>query len=278
MRRLSGALRQVAVDLPPGDGSRRFLAEARTHGALEVALNRFVGLFLHQNSAAAVVGTHDMALIDADQLEALLAKGGAALPERGATLLDVGAGSGAVTSRIAARFDAVTTTEACWACAWRLAQRGYAVVRGENALQALVAEQRRYDVVTMFNVLDRTANPREMLRDARAMLRENSGVLLVALALPLEHFVVGSSGADALREGLVRDERAGEEEGADARWAATATALAEELFQPLGLETVALSRVPYRCVGHSRDEIWDLDDAVFALRRVEVGIPRDRLE
>ena len=269
MHRLSSVLRTstARVELPP-DG--RFLAEARTHGTLEVALNRFVGLFLHQNSAAAVVGTHDMALLNSEQLDVLLAASGVPpLPERGATLLDVGAGSGAVTSRIAERFDAVTTTEACWACAWRLARRGFAVVSGEHALQSLVAEQRQYDVVTMFNVLDRTANPREMLRDARAVLRESSGVLLVALALPLEHFVVGSSGADALREGLVRDARTGEEEGVDAQWAATATALAEELFQPLGLETVALSRVPYRCVGHSRDEIWDLDDAVFALRRVE---------
>ena len=53
---------------------------------------------------------------------------------------------------------------------------------------------------------------------------------------------------------------------------------AELLERFAGEATVALSRVPYRCVGHSRDEIWDLDDAVFALRRVEVGIPRDRLE
>ena len=264
-----------------GAGTSAFFAAARTHTRAEVLLKRLAGTLLHQFDAAALVGTHDMHLLDTEMLAQLVGAAGAAPLPPGASLLDVGAGSGAITARIAPLFSKTTVMEKSWACAWRLQRSGFANVVRNATLDALIAKGELFDCVTMFNLLDRTTNPREMLCDAKALLRRcdgegGGGILLVALALPLEHFVVGSAGVAALTEQLLPPERLASlpprDGDVDAHWAATVEALSVDLFAPLGLETVALARTPYYCQGHKADEFWTLDDAIFVLRAEDGGL------
>ena len=56
---------------------------------------------------------------------------------------------------------------------------------------------------------------------------------------------------------------------AAATWEAGISALAAEVFEPLGYRVLALSRVPYLSEGDSVRSVYRLDDAVFVLGLAE---------
>jgi SAM-dependent methyltransferase len=114
----------------------------------------------------------------------------ALLPDAGGALLDVGAGPGEVLAPLAHRFEEVVTTELSHAAATRLRRRGYICHEIDLAHQAL-PEPRRFDVVSLLNVLDRAPYPRALLRRAGEHVAEG-GRLVVSLVLPLRPAVLGA--------------------------------------------------------------------------------------
>ena len=98
------------------------------------------------------------------------------------SLLDIGAGRGSVTASLAQALrlntSQVTTMEASPQIRDQLRQLGFRAVEGFDELRNV-----KFGVVALLNVLDRTHDPRALLR-AAANAMEPRGVLLVATVLP----------------------------------------------------------------------------------------------
>ena len=65
------------------------------------------------------------------------------------TLLDIGAGDGSVTERMSSLFERVYVTELSPTMQWRLSSSGYTVLDIDHW------GERKFDVITCLNVLDR---------------------------------------------------------------------------------------------------------------------------
>lgn len=152
-------------------------------------------------SAAASLLRSSMSLTDANgvlgrgelhvlsQPQATLLLGDAA----GGVLLDVGAGDGSVTSRLAPLFAAVVATEVSAPMLRRLRARGFAAVLETESVcgaaaaaraQGVPVDEGGFDVVSCLNVLDRCDSPLALLADLRALVKPDTGRLLLAVVLP----------------------------------------------------------------------------------------------
>ena len=108
-------------------------------------------------------------------------------------LLDIGAGTGGVTLQLAPLFEEVPhCTEVSAACVRRMSARGLNSLQGGDpiaALEPIGLGESDFDVVTIFNVLDRAPQPLTLLRQSRKLLSDD-GRVVVAVALPFNPYVV----------------------------------------------------------------------------------------
>jgi hypothetical protein len=87
----------------------------------------------------------------------------------------------------------------------------------------------------------------------------SGGLLVLALVLPYRPFVYeGPSSVDPM-ERLPLD---------GLPWEAAVNGLCAQVLEPLSLEVVAVSRVPYLSGGDSGRAIYELDDAIVVCRAV----------
>lgn len=175
-----GELWHKHVAMPDDAKQTEFIVEAHTqpHSTWKTRAHRVLRAWLSDYDVNGLLAMYPMFLMSSDGWRTLL-EGGA----RG-SLLDVGAGDGGLTQQLAPLFTEVTTTEASWAMARRLRQRGYRCFR-QDVGETLLAET--FDCVTCLNVLDRTAYPLRLLR-ALAHLCAADGCLVIATPLPLRAF------------------------------------------------------------------------------------------
>ena len=206
---------------------------------------------------------HARALLGESLAAAQAAQGGA--PVR---LLDVGAGDGEVTARLASLAGSVHATEVSTFMARRLRSRGYTVCQGPSISKEVLPQDGAFDLVCMMNLLDRCDHPLDMLRDAARLARPGTGRILIALVLPYGEFV---------EEGTVRRGVRGPLPMGGARCRDGATletslaAFVERVLLPLGLEVDKLSRLPYLCRGDSKQPFFVLSDAILVLRHAGAG-------
>ena len=248
--RLPAELRERFVRLELDDETRAFIdaAAASRHGRALAATHRLLGWFLSDFDVNGLLGTYPLFLLSSEQWRAVLG------PERVERYLDVGAGSGDVTARIAELASEVVTSETSWAMARRLERRGFACLRADLAELEL---KERFDLVTCLNVIDRSARPGTLLaRLARAL--SPGGRLVVATPLPYAPFVYAGGTTRAPAERLPLD--AGD-------WESGVAKLAERVLVPLGLELLALTRAPYISGGDPGRPLYVLDDAVVVCRK-----------
>lgn len=175
---------------------------------------------------------------------------------RRARLLDVGAGAGYVTEGARPYFEHITCTETSRGLARRLARRGFEVREADIASAPL---GRTFDVVSCFNVLDRTARPLTLLR-ALVQHMTADGRLLLSLPLPARPHVHVRGGTVSPSERLPTQA---------ARWEHAARELSEQLLSPAGLRIERLSRVPYLSRGDSYQRRYALDAALWVCRKRE---------
>lgn len=244
--RLPSALRERFVRLELDDETRAFVdrACAGRHGRGTAFLHSLLGTFMSDFDVNGLLGTYPLFLLSAAQWRGLLG------PERHARLLDVGAGSGDVTARIAPLCARVETTETSRMMARRLARRGWACRRVDVAEAEL---EQRYDLITCLNVIDRSARPKSLLGHLVRAL-DDGGRLVVATPLPYRPFVYAGGTTRAPDERLPL--RA-------AAWEPAVSELWSRVLAPLGLELQALARAPYLSGGDPGEPLYVLDDAVL---------------
>lgn len=205
--------------------------------------------------ANGLVGSHDMRVLGTEQWQTLLGH------TKSQRLLDVGAGDGLVTDLMKPLFHEIETTELSRNMAKRLRERGYPCHEIDLTEEPL-SDSKRYNSISLLNVIDRTSRPLTLLTQCKAML-ENDGRLIVAVPLPLSpHVHVGPltvAPEEDLPKGNIVDGKR--------RWETSAVALAQHAFQPLGLIVERFSRAPYFCRGTKAQPVHTLDDAIFVLRQ-----------
>lgn len=249
--RLPLELQSRFIELEHDAASRAFVEEAMAapHGPIKTWIYSQLRRVMSDYDAYGLLDLYPMHLLSTAQLERLIGSVGRA------RLLDIGAGSGGVTTHAAKLFEHVSATEASSMLRRRLRARGYEVIEHDFTYAAPPERSERYDVVTCFNVLDRCSHPRTLLRNASAALKAE-GKLVLSVPLPLKpHVHVGRYTVD-------QEERLPE---AKAMWELGVGSVAGVL-RAEGLMIEAVSRAPYLCRGDSTSAIYVLDAAVFVCR------------
>ena len=244
----------------------------------QAAACTFLRKFMSLTDANAMLGRGKMHVLSeahvADLLGARKKKNeAAAAPPTEKLLLDVGAGEGEVTEkfRTGGGFDVVVATEASAPMVRRLRQKAFDVVLestdvstvtracGEAGGGAARASEDGFDCVALLNVLDRCDAPRTLLRQLRELLKDDGGVLVLAVVLPFRPFVEDGAEHRAPREALGLDPNGAWEAGANQIWT--------KVLAPSGFKLERLARVPYISEGDQKHGAYILDDAVFVLSK-----------
>lgn len=238
-----------------------FLASAleRRPAAWKMRLHRLLTLFVSDFDANALLGVHPVFLLSTPQALALLQAGRSArLTEE--RWLDVGAGSGDVTTRLAALAADMSCTETSRFMARRLRRRGFRCWLGQVAegepLDPLAGDD-PFGVISLLNVIDRTNRPRTLLAALTRRL-PSGGTLMLSTPLPYAPFYYAGSVTRAPEEQL-QIKAEGWEEQLGELWRFE--------LAPLGLTLDAFTRVPYLSGGDGRHPAYVLDNAVLVCRK-----------
>jgi len=196
-------------------------------------------------------------------------------------LLDVGAGDGCCTAKLAPLFHSVSCTEVSRPASWRLRQRGF-----DAHLTADLDhfDAGAFDVISCLNVLDRCTHPRALLASlhrlaTRAPLppaepgtaegherqaggREERGVARVLLAVVLPYRAMVEAGAMG---SVVRQSQDLDLDWDSPSWEESVNALVQKALEPAGFRVTSFSRVPYICQGDLGKPLYTLDDVVFVM-------------
>lgn len=222
------------------------------HGRFRTYAQRLARLYLSDFDANALTGMYQMLLLPEHAFRALLGE------HAGGRLLDVGAGSGDVTSALAPCFDALEATEVSRGMAKKLNQRGvrcHAVDLTEAPWSGST-----FDAVSLLNVLDRCPRPRQLLRHCLQALR-SGGTFIVALALPYRPFYFDGPTTPEPLERLECDP------GPGGSWEDAARRFIERDLLPLDLTLERFARAPYLSAGDSARSVYELDDVVVVLTK-----------
>jgi 2-polyprenyl-3-methyl-5-hydroxy-6-metoxy-1,4-benzoquinol methylase len=166
-----------------------------------------------------------------------------------ASLLDIGAGDGSVTQRMAGLFKRVYATEMSPIMQWRLSNSGYTVLNTDQWGDL------KFDVITCLNVLDRCEKPLTLLKQIREHLNPDNGRVLISLVLPFKPYFEYNNdhrpNESIHIKGHLSEEQINE--------------FILEVFQPSGFRLKKLTRLPYLCEGDMDQSYYFLSDYIFVL-------------
>lgn len=193
-------------------------------------------------------------------------------------LLDIGAGDGGVTAKLAPLVDSVYATEVSMTMRWRLRRRGYNVLAQDNPFEEVdraTGERHRlmYDLIALSNVLDRTDGPQALLQDIYDSLTPD-GFFLLSVVLPWCPFVEAGKGQRRPTDPLPME---GGECCKGARFEDSLNRLVGNVLLPMGFELVRWAKLPYICQGNLDVEFALLHDAVLVLRRKDGPTAREEV-
>lgn len=152
-----------------------------------------LSFFMSQTDLNGVLSRGSMFILSENQLVAMLLRGGFKASANGPKVLDIGAGDGQCTLRVqsalrqiegSANLPHIHVTETSWIMRKRLDKLDNFTVLEVSDVRQL----RDLDLVTCLNVLDRCADPHQMLEDIHNILSP-SGRAMFALVLPYSHYV-----------------------------------------------------------------------------------------
>lgn len=208
----------------------------------------FLAPFLTQTDINGYLQRGSMFVFSAHHFRTLLDKGGVQFQSSdkvGQSVIDIGAGDGAVTSTFKTFFDEVYATETSGQMRRRLDEKGIVVVDEINWHTT-----RKFDVVTCLNVIDRCDMPISLLNSIKEALADK-GLLILAMVLPFKPFVEDNTQNDNKPTEMlpIRED----------------TQLIDivRIVTNLGFTLRSWTRLPYLCEGDLRQSLYVLDDYVF---------------
>lgn len=246
-----GDLWSKHIDLAEDPGRSTFIetARAKPHSRWRTWSHRLLRGWLSDYDVNGLLGMYPMYLLGRDAWAELLQG------KTGGSLLDVGAGDGGLTQRLAPLFERVNTTEASWAMARRLRRLGYPCIEGDIGE---TPPSERYDCVTCLNVLDRTPYPLRLLRSL-AQACKPGGVIVIATPLPLRAFYYRGPRTLAPPERLYAP---------GPTWERAANQLVGAVAETLPrFELLRWTYAPYLSWGDAEKTLYTLDDWVGVWQR-----------
>uniref|UniRef100_A0A1B6M475 Methyltransferase-like protein 9 n=1 Tax=Graphocephala atropunctata TaxID=36148 RepID=A0A1B6M475_9HEMI len=202
--------------------------------------------FLTQTDINGLLGRGSMFVFSKPHIRQLL---GRSLAEEG-DLLDLGAGDGLITQNLANFFSKIYVTEVSRPMRWALKKRGFQVLEVDGW------SDRKYDVVSCLNLLDRCDRPYHILNQVRQALKPN-GKAIFALVLPFQPYVENSGKGNQPMEVLPIQGLTLEQQAAS---------VVSNILEPAGFTVVRWSKMPYLCEGDLHQAYYWLDDVVFVTR------------
>ena len=224
---------------------------------------RFLKLFWSVTDTNAFLGRGQMFVFSTNQVGQLLRASGLDLDSAWsrAWLLDVGAGDGNVTARLAPFVSHVVATEVSHPMLTRLSKRGYTSVFATNLDEAPLPRQ-QYEIVSCLNVLDRASHPITLLGSLKARVTPETGRILLAVVLPFCPFV--ESGTKQLEPSEIIPIDGGRcSDGAT--FEVAVSCMVKSVLQPMGFRVHSWTMLPYICSGDRTTPYYVLHDAVFVL-------------
>ena len=243
---LRADLSRCVITLDRDPVRERFVVDHPPHGRAVIGVHALLRRFASDFDVNAWLGTYRVCLVGRAAFDRLLE----GAPR--ASLLDVGAGSGAVLGELAPLFSRVVVTETSRAAAVRL-RPAYETHEIDLATVSLVD---RFSVVSLLHVLDRAPRPRSLLAAARDRMADD-GRMLIACPLPIR--------AHVDRGGATSDPDEWIE--ADGSFEVALAALVDGLLVPAGLVVERIARTTYLSQGDARQPLYALDDALLVCRR-----------
>ena len=244
----AGSFRELNLD----EAWRAEIDALGRHGRARTYAQRLARLYLSDFDANALTGMYRMLLLPEHAFRTLLGA------RTGGRLLDVGAGSGDVTLKLAPCFDEVEVTEVSRGMARKLRQRGLRCRELDLTESSLPGAE--FDAVSLLNVLDRCRRPKRLLQHCLQALK-SGGTFVVALALPYRPFYFDGPLTPEPEERLECDP------GLDGSWEDGARRFIERDLLPLGLTLESFARAPYLSAGDSARQLYELDDVVLVLTK-----------
>ncbi|XP_033211125.1 methyltransferase-like protein 9 isoform X3 [Belonocnema kinseyi] len=255
----------LSLWVPLGTGPQENLPDKAAEGFLSRSIERSNSLFLQtwhylarsvlssfisRTSANGLLGRGSMHVFSREQFQKLMEVSNYKGPWN--SVLDLGAGDGAITANIAQLFEKVYTTDISAPMRWALQKRKFTVLDVDKWHESAGP----FNVILCLNLLDRCDKPNTLLRQLKSSLTVG-GRLIVALVLPFSAYVeVGGRGDHKPSEYLPI-----KGPGIEGQVAS----LIDRVFGPLGLKCLAWSKLPYLCEGDLGQAYYFLNDYIFVL-------------
>ncbi|XP_041376323.1 methyltransferase-like protein 9 isoform X2 [Gigantopelta aegis] len=148
----------------------------------DAVLKYMFSWFLTSTSINGWLRRGSMFIFSREQLQLLL---NVSAHWRAENMLDLGAGDGMVTSKMAHYFNNVFVTEISSVMTTRLQEKGYMLLDVDSWSES----SHVFDLIGCLNLLDRCNQPIAMLHSIKKSLRPGSGRLIVAVVLPFKPYV-----------------------------------------------------------------------------------------
>lgn len=226
----------------------------------------FLAFFMTQTDINGFLKRGSMFILSEEQFCKLLKYGGFDVRKfsdyKTIDMLDIGAGDGEITIRLAdsiINMDEtvnlrVYATETSWTMRNRLEGRNFHVVDK-------IIDVANVPLISCLNVLDRCIDPYQLLQDMYDVLAPN-GRIVIALVLPYVHYVEFNSSHMPLRPLLPH----WPEKSRKYSFEAEAT-LFFDILEDLGFKIEAWTKAPYLCEGDLRQSFYWLVDLVVVLSK-----------
>ncbi|XP_030372895.1 methyltransferase-like protein 9 [Scaptodrosophila lebanonensis] len=220
--------------------------------------------FMTQTDINGFLKRGSMFILSEEQFYKLLHAGGfpAGSESDTVTLLDIGAGDGQISIRIAntvAKLSnaciQVFATEASWTMRDRLKKLNFNVINEIRGLQNV-------ELILCLNVLDRCFDPFQLLEDIHNTLAPR-GRAVVALVLPYMHYVETNTSHLPLRPLLESNNR---NNGPQVSFEEEATQFLE-LLENCGFRVESWTKAPYLCEGDLHQSFYWLIDLIVVLSK-----------
>ncbi|XP_061611628.1 methyltransferase-like protein 9 isoform X1 [Phyllopteryx taeniolatus] len=257
---LGESLRPLFVQSHLDSGTKAFLKQSieKSNWLFTQLYHSFVSNVLtplvSRTSINGFLGRGSMFVFSVEQFQKLLKVG----PDwKAETLLDLGAGDGAVTEIMRGHFKEIYATEVSPPMKWHLQRRNFKLMGIDEWQQSGL----QYDVISCLNLLDRCEDPLHLLRDIQRSLVPHTGRLILAAVLPFQPYVeVGGRWLRPQEHLKVQGKT----------WEEQVTNLSHDVFRKSGFEVETVTRLPYLCEGDMYNDYYVLDDAVFVLKASNV--------
>eukprot|EP00099_Drosophila_melanogaster_P020384 NP_611846.1 uncharacterized protein Dmel_CG5339 [Drosophila melanogaster] len=217
--------------------------------------------FMTQTDINGFLKRGSMFILSEEQFRKLLVAGGfqPASGQEPVTLLDIGAGDGEISLRVANTVSELSgsaglrvfATEASWTMRDRLKKLNFNVITEIDGLQNL-------ELILCLNVLDRCFDSFKLLEDIHLALAPN-GRAVVALVLPYMHYVETNTSHLPLRPLLENNGRQASFEEEAARFM--------ELLENCGYRVEAWTKAPYLCEGDLHQSFYWLIDLIVVISK-----------